>query len=72
MALKIRTMEHEKFYSKQALAFEIGISLKTMGQRIKKLEDGVVKELYREKRLFSPAERRIILKSLLDQVPSNR
>lgn len=64
-------MEHEKFYSKQALAFELGISLKTMGQRIKNHEDEDLKDLYKEKRLFSPAERMYILKLLLYQVNLN-
>lgn len=63
-------MEHEKFYSKQALAFEIGISLKTLGQRIKNNEDEALRNLYKVKRLLSPAERLYILQKLLYQFES--
>lgn len=54
-------MERTKFYSKDELSRELGISEKTLGNRIKEHDDTTLRALYKERRLFSHSEREYIL-----------
>lgn len=54
-------MERTQFYSKEEIARDMGISMKTLLRRIDSQEDDLLKAFYRKQRLFSCAEREYIL-----------
>lgn len=63
-------MERTQFYSKEEIARDLGISLKTLLRRVTDLNDEALMIHYRKQRLFSCSERQYILDRINQYVNS--
>ena len=54
-------MERTQFYSKDEIARELGISLKTLLRRVNGQQDEALKTYYKGQRLFSAAKKQYLL-----------